>query len=68
MNKVINLNDYKENNQPHIIHEAICVSCLHRWIEVRPEGTLLKDLECPSCGKRGYVISTGQEFNTEVEE
>lgn len=47
---------------PHIVHEAICVKCLHRWIEVRPEGTLLKELECPNCGIVGYVISTGQEI------
>ena len=60
-------NDYKENNTPHLVHEAICVSCLHRWIEVRPQGTLLKDLECPSCSKRGYVIATGQEIESEVE-
>ena len=58
-------NDYKENNTPHIVHEAMCIFCTHRWIEVRPEGTLLKDLECPSCRKRGYVIATGQEIDVE---
>lgn len=62
-----NFNDYKEENTPHLVHEAICVSCLHRWIEVRPEGTLLKDLECPKCRKIGYVIATGQEIESEVE-
>ncbi len=59
-----NFNDYKENNTPHLVHEAMCVSCLHRWIEVRPEGTLLKDLECGYCGKVGYVIATGQEIDS----
>lgn len=47
---------------PHIVHEAMCIKCLHRWTEVRPEGTLLKDLECPSCHNIGYVIATGQEI------
>jgi hypothetical protein len=25
--------------------------------------TLLKDLECPQCGKQGYVIETGEIIN-----
>ena len=58
---------YKEENTPHIVHEAVCLYCLHRWIEVRPQGSLLKSLECPSCRKRGYVIATGQEIESEVE-
>lgn len=62
---VINFNDYKDENTPHIVQEVICLSCLHRWIAVRPEGTLLKDLECPHCGKVGYVITTGQEIQEE---
>lgn len=59
---------YKEEHTQHIVHEAMCVSCLHRWIEVRPQGTLLKELECPNCGKVGYVIATGQEIENEVDE
>ena len=43
----------------YTISEVICVKCGHRWIAVRPEKTLLKDLECKNCGK-GYVIETGQ--------
>lgn len=62
MGEVIDFNEYKENNTPHLVHEEMCVSCLHRWIEVRPQGTLLKDIECPSCRKVGYVIATGQEM------
>jgi Zn finger protein HypA/HybF involved in hydrogenase expression len=62
MSEVKSFNEYKENNTPHIVHEAICISCLHRWVEVRPQGTFLKELECPSCEKRGYVIATGQEM------
>ena len=58
MNKVL---DFYEK-QSHIVHEAMCVKCLHRWIEVRMEGTLLKNLECPKCHNFGYVIATGQEI------
>ena len=67
MGQVIDFTAIKENLTEHIVHEAMCVSCLHRWIEVRPQGTLLKNLECPNCGKVGYVISTGQEIKDEVE-
>lgn len=56
-----------EAMMPHLICEAMCVECKHRWIDVRPEGTLLKDLECPGCGKRGFVICTG-EIIPDVEE
>ena len=62
MMKEKSFNDYKEENTPHIVHEAICVACLHRRIEVRPEYSLLKDMECPECGKVGFVIETGQEY------
>lgn len=43
----------------YTISEVICVKCGHRWIAVRAEETLLKNLECKHCGK-GYVIETGQ--------
>ena len=55
MGKLIDINE----NQPHIVSEVICVKCCKRWISVRPEITLLKDIECPNCGK-GAVIETGQ--------
>lgn len=45
--------------KPHSVSEVICVKCGKRWVSVRPEGTLLKHLECVNCG-RGYVIETGQ--------
>lgn len=45
--------------KPHRVSEVICVRCGKRWISVRPEGTLLKYLECENCGV-GYVIETGQ--------
>ena len=49
---------------PHEVSEVICVKCCHRWISVRPKGTLLKNIECPNCGK-GYVIKTGQDISEE---
>jgi hypothetical protein len=54
--KVIQLIDHI----PHVVSEVICVKCGHRQISVRPEGTLLKDLECGGCHKQGFVIETGQ--------
>lgn len=47
-------------NQPHKVSEVICIYCKHRWLAVRPTVTLLKELECPSCHKQGYVIETGE--------
>lgn len=49
-----------EEGMPHIVQECMCVNCLRRWIDVRPEGVWLKDLECPGCRKIGFVIGTGQ--------
>lgn len=54
-----------ENGMPHVISEVICVRCCRRWLAVRPEGTLLKDIECPGCGKTGGVIETGEELATD---
>lgn len=48
-----------EEKMPHVVSEVICVKCGMRWIAVRPEKTLLKDLECRNCGQ-GFVIETGQ--------
>jgi hypothetical protein len=45
---------------PHKYSEVICLKCLTRWIAVRPEKTLLKQLECNICNNIGYVIETGE--------
>lgn len=50
-----------EEHTPYAVSEVICVKCHKRWISVRPQKTLLKDIECPNCGK-GYVIKTGEEM------
>ena len=52
-----------EEKMPHKVSKVICVRCCRRWIDVRPEGILLKDLECPGCGKTGGVIETGEEID-----
>jgi len=51
-----------ESLMPHRLSEVVCLKCLHRWIAVRPESVLLKDLECENCGQ-GYVIETGEVIN-----
>lgn len=53
-----------EDNFPHEVSEVICVKCGKRWISVRPENVLLKELECPNCGV-GYVINTGQSLTSD---
>lgn len=49
----------KEANQPHVVSEVVCLKCLRRWIAVRPEKTLLRQLEC-RCGAVGFAIETGE--------
>lgn len=51
----------KEPKEPHEVSEVICIRCGKRWISARPEGTLLKDIQCPNCGA-GFVIETGQDL------
>lgn len=46
--------------QPHKVSEVICVKCGKRWICVRPEITLLKNIVCPECNNSGYAIETGE--------
>jgi Zn finger protein HypA/HybF involved in hydrogenase expression len=50
-------------NKPHIVSEVVCLKCLKRWMAVRSEETLLKDLECPKCGEIGFAIETGEVIN-----
>lgn len=48
MGKVIDLNQYKEDNTECITGTAMCVQCRHQWEAVQPvDGE--KWLECPSC-------------------
>ena len=63
--KVVHLQEYIEENTPHIVAELICLKCLKRAICVYPEGLLLKDMECSECGHIGAMIHTGQELDDE---
>lgn len=55
------INDYiEEQMTPYLVSELMCISCQNRWVDVHPEQVWLKDLECPHCGKKGFLISTGQ--------
>ena len=54
----------EESSSGFEVAEMICLMCLKRFIDVRPVGTLLKNLECPGCHKTGYIIETG-EYMTE---
>lgn len=51
-------------NDEHIVQECICLKCFYRWIDVRPVGVRLYDLECPGCGLKWYVIGTGEPIDT----
>ena len=65
---MISIEEYLEKksaNEPHEVAEVICLKCLHRWIGVWNEKTLLKQLQCPSCNDVGYVIKTGQSITEE---
>ena len=57
--KIINFEDAFLETVPHVVSEVMCVRCLHRWLALRPDSVLLKDLECPNCGP-GAVIETGE--------
>jgi hypothetical protein len=56
-----------EVNLPHEVSELICLKCLNRWIGVYPRSTWLKEIQC-KCGKKGYVIKTGQSLYTSESE
>lgn len=59
-NKIVSLQDYKEENSPHEVAEVICLHCMNRWISVHEQGEWLANWECPKCGKTGGIIYTGQ--------
>lgn len=66
MSEIKSFNDYVEENTPHYTAELICVNCKTRWVGVWPADVLLKDISCPSCREKGYVITTGQMFPEEI--
>ena len=42
------------------VSQVVCLRCYRRWIAARPADTRLDELECPSCGRQGYAIETGE--------
>ncbi len=48
-----------EVNSPHIVHEVVCLKCLHRYVAVAPQKLPLRLYDCETCGP-GFIISTGQ--------
>lgn len=53
------------DNDEYVVEELICVKCLARFINVRPEALWLKDCVC-KCGEAGFLIRTGQELPEEL--
>lgn len=56
-----------EEELPHTFSEVVCLKCLKRSISVRPVGTLLKNLECETCGP-GFIIETGEVMEHHAQE
>ena len=44
--------------------ELMCVRCGFRWVAVRRPGLPLKRVECPHCRKKGFVIETGEDLES----
>jgi len=61
MTKIVSILD----QEPHKVSEVVCVKCHFRWIATRPDGTRLRDMECPGCGEQGGVIETGEIIDEE---
>lgn len=46
--------------EPHLTGELICIRCGYRYIGTWNEKVWLKELYCPNCQERGFIIGTGQ--------
>ncbi len=56
---IINLNEYKEANSPHVSGAARCLECHHEWVAVAPLET--RWLDCPTCGlEKGRFLGAYQ--------
>jgi len=51
---------FGDSQNGYTVAELICLMCLKRFVNVRPDGLLLKDMECPGCHKTGFLIETGE--------
>lgn len=57
-----------EEGIDHILEENICLDCKHRFLDIKPANLWLKQLECPNCGKTGFIINTGEVIPNETYE
>jgi hypothetical protein len=48
MAEVVSLAAVREEREPHLAGDALCIGCRHEWAAVAPVGVW--QLECPSCG------------------
>lgn len=46
--------------EPHLTGELICLNCKYRYIGTWNKKIWFKDLYCPNCQEKGYIIGTGQ--------
>lgn len=62
MNKVIDLDEYRDNKYEGkwLVQDLICLKCRHRHISVHPDIAKLRFMQCPKCGRVGFIVATGQ--------
>jgi hypothetical protein len=62
VNKVIDLNAYKEEHEPHKQGPAKCMGCKHEWQAVAPL-ECIEFFECPSCSAmKGFFVRPVSRF------
>lgn len=54
MGDVVDFNEKKEENEPHVQGEAKCMNCKHLTHAVAPAGTT--NMECSECGAMKVVF------------
>ena len=42
------------------VSEVVCLKCLERFVQTRLAEVPLCDIKCPKCGRKGFVIETGE--------
>ena len=60
LGKLVNLQEYKDNNEIGNVCELICIFCKYRFIGWVNQDDKLKELECPECNKHNGIIFTGE--------
>ena len=49
-----------DRDEPHLTGQLICIKCGYRYIGTWNVKNAMKDLYCPVCNEKGYIIGTGQ--------